>query len=88
MALCTSTPPNGNIDGMMNQLVMARVPTDRILDRSAYEFFAGRNADGSGRWAADIASREHVFPPGWVNVNIIPMHGTPVLSIMPRSMFI
>ena len=33
--------PNGNTDGMMNQVVLARVPKDRIPDRQAYEFFAG-----------------------------------------------
>ena len=33
--------PNGNTEGTMNQLVLVRVPKDRILDRKAYEFFAG-----------------------------------------------
>ena len=39
--------PNGNTEGTMNQLVLARVPKDRILDRRSYEFFAGRNSNGS-----------------------------------------
>ncbi|MQP67896.1 DUF4185 domain-containing protein [Niveispirillum sp. SYP-B3756] len=61
--------PNGNIDGLMNELVMFRVPIGRILDRSAYEFFGGIRNNGSARWVADIAGRRpvHVFPRGWVN---------------------
>ena len=31
--------PNGNEEGTMNQLVMLRVPRDKILDRGAYEYF-------------------------------------------------
>jgi hypothetical protein len=66
--------PNGNTEGTMNQLVMFRVPKDRILDRSAYEFFAARNPDGSAEWARDINARGvvHTFPPGWVNTKIHP----------------
>ena len=66
--------PNGNTEGTMNQLALARVPRERILDRSAYTFFAGRNRDGSGHWAPDIADREpiHTFPSGWVNVEYHP----------------
>jgi len=61
--------PNGNTDGTMNELVMLRLPKDRILDRGAYEFFAGRRADGGATWVADIEQRGvvHTFPRGWVN---------------------
>lgn len=61
--------PNGNVDGVMNELVMYRVPKDRILDRSAYEFFAGRRPDGGADWSGDIEARSPVctFPRGWVN---------------------
>jgi hypothetical protein len=61
--------PNGNVEGTMNQLVMFRVPKERILDRRAYEFFVARRADGSAEWSHDIARRGvvHTFPAGWVN---------------------
>ena len=66
--------PNGNTEGTMNQLVMFRVPKDRILDRNAYEFFVARNPDGSASWSSDIAARGvvYAFPSGWVNTKIHP----------------
>lgn len=67
--------PNGNVDGLMNELMLYRVPTGEILDRSAYRFFAGYAADGTARWSEDLAMRRpvHVFPRGWVNsVNLMP----------------
>ena len=66
--------PNGNTEGTMNQLVMFRVRKDRILDRSAYEFFVSRNPDGGAEWSGDISSRApvHTFPSGWVNTRIHP----------------
>ncbi|MEJ2456824.1 MAG: DUF4185 domain-containing protein [Novosphingobium sp.] len=66
---------NGSVDGLMNQLVMFRVRRNRVLDRSAYRFFAGRRRDGSAEWSADIADRQplHTFPRGWVNyTNLFP----------------
>jgi len=65
--------PNGNAEGSMNQLVMFRVPKARILDRSAYEFFAGSTARGAA-WTPNIAQRApvHTFPRGWVNTKIHP----------------
>jgi hypothetical protein len=61
--------PNGNVDGLMNQLMMFRVPVDRVLDRAAYEFFCGKNQSGRPKWRKDMAERQpvHVFPQGWVN---------------------
>jgi hypothetical protein len=61
--------PNGNEEGRMNQLVMFRVRKDRILDRSAYEFFMSRHPDGAAHWSKDIQARGvvHTFPSGWVN---------------------
>jgi hypothetical protein len=66
--------PNGNTEGTMNQLVMFRVPKGRILDRSAYEFFAGRDAAGEPKWTAEIEGRGvvHTFPAGWVNTKVHP----------------
>lgn len=66
---------NGSVDGLMNQLMLFRVPKDRVLDRSAYRFFAGRRRGGAPRWSADIAARQpvHSFPLGWVNsTNLFP----------------
>jgi hypothetical protein len=58
---------NGLIDREINELVMFRVPTDRVLDRAAYEFFAGLRADGDADWTADNEDRAVVvrFPLGY-----------------------
>ena len=57
----------------MNQLVMCRVPRERILDRSAYEFFVGRRG-AEAEWSPDIDDRDIVcsFPAGWVNRRVHP----------------
>lgn len=61
--------PNGNTDGLMNQLMMFRVPIAGMLERTAYEFYAGRAADGAPVWRKEISARRpvHIFPRGWVN---------------------
>lgn len=61
--------PNGNLEGTMNELVMFRVPKSQILNRSAYEYFAGQQTSGDARWSSDIDARKPVctFPQGWVN---------------------
>jgi hypothetical protein len=41
--------PNGNIEGTMNQLVMLRVLKAQILNRQAYEYFAGVSRNGHAR---------------------------------------
>jgi hypothetical protein len=66
--------PNGNTKGTMNQLVLFRVRKERVLDRSAYEFFAERNPDGAATWTKDINARGvvHTFPSGWVNTQTHP----------------
>lgn len=63
--------PNGTTEGTMNQLVMFRVPKTSILDRTAYEYFSGRQLDGSAAWTRDIDARGvvHTFPSGWVNLH-------------------
>jgi hypothetical protein len=66
---------NGNVDGQMNELVLLRVRIGQILNRGAYQFFAGRQADGSARWVEDIRDRAvvYTFPRGWVNrTNLFP----------------
>jgi hypothetical protein len=42
-------------------LVLARVPKDRIAERGAWEFFAGLKADGKPSWAREISQRRSVF---------------------------
>ena len=66
--------PNGNLEGDMNQLVMFRVPKDKLLVRSSYEFFAVRGEDGVVSWSSDIEDRGivHTFPSGWVNARFHP----------------
>jgi hypothetical protein len=58
---------NGLIDGEINELVMFRVPTDRVPDRGAYEYFAGLRADGDADWTAEVEDRAvvHRFPLGY-----------------------
>lgn len=60
--------PNGAEEGTMNQLVMSRVPTGRVLESEAYEYFAGPGPDGEGEWKG-IDDRRPIleFPSGWVN---------------------
>ena len=43
------------------QINLMRVPTGRLMERSAYEFFAGRDAAGEPIWAADPSRRRAVF---------------------------
>ena len=61
--------PNGNTEFTLNELVMFRVPKGQLLDRSAYEFFAGFGSNGDARWTHDIQGRGvvHTFPTGWYN---------------------
>jgi hypothetical protein len=63
--------PNGITEGTMNEMVMFRVSKEKILDRSAYEFYAGRMGNGEARWSNDLDARAvvHTFPPGWVHSN-------------------
>ena len=66
----------------MNQLAMFRVAKDRILDRSAYEYFVSRNPDGSATWSGDITERGvvHTFPSGWVNIKAHPYAWQPSVT--------
>jgi hypothetical protein len=65
--------PNGNTEGTMNQLVLARVPKDRIPERKAYEFYAGGQGD-KAKWSPRVEDRAvvHTFPAGWVNQHVHP----------------
>lgn len=66
--------PNGNVEGTMNQTVLARAPKGRLLDRRAYEFYAGPGVWGGETWSPRIEERApiHTFPAGWVNRHIHP----------------
>lgn len=61
--------PNGNLEGSMNQLVLARAAKNNLHDRAAFEFFAGFGQDGQPRWSKQVEDRVsvHTFPKGWVN---------------------
>ena len=83
--------PNGNTEGTMNELVMFRVAKVKILDRRAYEYFAGRSAAGEVRWSADIQARAvvHTFPPGWVNTDAHPYAWLPsVVYCAPLGVYL
>ena len=40
---------------------LARAPKNRLLDRTAWEWFGGMNANGQPTWSADITKRTHTF---------------------------
>lgn len=44
-----------------DRMVLARVPKDRINDRSSYTFFNGLDSSGAPRWSPDITRRAAVF---------------------------
>lgn len=43
------------------EIDLMRVPTGRLMDRSAYEFFAGQDAAGQPQWSEEVAARQPVF---------------------------
>jgi peroxiredoxin len=83
--------PNGSVEGTMNQLVLCRMPRDKVGDRGAYEFFAGRTEEGGARWSKDIVDRAvvHTFPTGWVNKHIHPYAWHPsVIYFAPSGQYL
>jgi hypothetical protein len=76
--------PNGNDEGTMNELVLARVPKDKILDRGSYRYYSGRPG-GEAAWTKDIANRKpvHTFPSGWVNLDGHPYAWQPSVTYNP-----
>ena len=78
--------PNGNTDGTMNQIVLARVPKGRILERKSYEFFAGAGVDDA-KWSPRVADRKPVLtcPPGWVNKHVHPYAWHPSVVYYPAT---
>ncbi|MEK7407584.1 MAG: serine hydrolase [Acidobacteriota bacterium] len=52
---------NNDAYGFSPDIVMARVPRDRIASRDAWEFFAGPDMGGRPQWSRDIAQRWPAF---------------------------
>jgi hypothetical protein len=52
---------NDSAYGWSPDVVLARVPKDRVSDRAAYEFFAGTDGSGAPQWSTDIARRKPAF---------------------------
>lgn len=44
-----------------SDMVLFRVPKDRLRDRSAYQFYAGLESQGSPRWTHDISQIKPIF---------------------------
>ena len=53
--------PEGDARRGNDAIVLARVPQEAIRDRSAYRFFAGRDARGEPVWSPGIADRKPVL---------------------------
>jgi hypothetical protein len=51
----------GKIQDLTGSVALLRVPKDRIMERSAYEYFAGLDCTGGPRWTNDIQRRKAVF---------------------------
>jgi len=47
-------PPDG-------RLVLARVHRDSVMDRDAYQWFAGKDEEGAPLWSSNIADKRSVF---------------------------
>jgi CubicO group peptidase (beta-lactamase class C family) len=44
-----------------DQMVLARVPRDRVQDQDAYEYFKGMNSENEPAWTLDIEQRQAIF---------------------------
>lgn len=83
--------PNGSVEGTMNQVVLCRVPKDCILDRTAYEFYAGPAAEGGAKWSGRVEDRTavHTFPAGYVNTKVHPYAWQPsVIYYAPAKQYL
>ncbi len=54
-------------------IVMFRVPKDRVADRNSYEFFAGFDVSGNPLWSRDIARRKPILsdPNGCSRLSVV-----------------
>ncbi len=83
--------PSGSVEGKMNQLALCRIPKDKILNRSAYEFFTGMDEQGGAKWSKKIEDRGAVytFPEGWVNKSFHPYAWHPsVVYFAPSGQYL
>lgn len=55
------SPDSDDAYSVADRFVLTRVPVTRIRERSAYEFFSGRRADGSPAWASDVEARAPIL---------------------------
>jgi len=44
-----------------DNLILARVPQDKIMDKASYEFYTGKNSVGNASWSSNINNRRAVF---------------------------
>ena len=44
-----------------DQMILARAPKNRLMERGAYEFFAGLDSNGRPKWSRELNDREAVF---------------------------
>ena len=52
---------NDSAYGYSPHIVLARVPKNKVADRSRYEFFAGLTPTGKPRWSPSIEKRRPIF---------------------------
>jgi hypothetical protein len=55
------TPDTPSSYRAADDFVLTRVPKDRIMERSAYEFFVSVNSSNKATWSSDINDRGSVF---------------------------
>jgi hypothetical protein len=55
------SPDSNAAYSVANRFVLARVPLNRIREREAYEFFAGRAPDDSAAWTTNLDLRADVL---------------------------
>ena len=51
----------GKIRDISDSVALFRVPKERIMERAAYQYFAGLDQSGTPRWTHEIARRAAVF---------------------------
>jgi Domain of unknown function (DUF4185) len=51
----------GKIRDITDDVALFRAPKDKIMERAAYEYFAGADRSGKPRWTSDIRRRAAVF---------------------------
>ncbi|MEX1240168.1 MAG: serine hydrolase [Cyclobacteriaceae bacterium] len=57
----TYSPDDETAYKLTDQMVLARVPKEKVMDWRYYEFFSGSDNDGAPVWSEDIRKRKPVF---------------------------